>query len=82
VLFFFGVAMFLPAGDITWTRGWTFLLLLFLLVAPSVLYLWRVNPEIFVARSKIHEGTKSWDKALLFFRSALVALIFPLVVEF
>jgi hypothetical protein len=62
VFLFLVVAMFLPAGNITWTKGWTFLLVLFLLVAPSVLYLWRVNPEIFVARSRIHEGTKPWDK--------------------
>lgn len=29
------------------------------------MYLWRVNPEIFVARGKIHAGTKPWDKVLL-----------------
>ncbi|MBN1507591.1 MAG: isoprenylcysteine carboxylmethyltransferase family protein, partial [Sedimentisphaerales bacterium] len=32
---------------------------------PSAVYLWRVNPEIFVARGKIHAGTKPWDKVLL-----------------
>jgi len=29
------------------------------------LYLWRKNPELVIARSKIHEGTKSWDKVML-----------------
>ena len=34
------------------------------------MYLWRTNPDIFAARSKIHAGTKRWDKVLL-------ALLFP-----
>jgi protein-S-isoprenylcysteine O-methyltransferase Ste14 len=59
-----GVALFLPAGDIRWTKGWLFLLVFLVLMAASILYLWRTNPDIFVARSRIHPGTKSWDKVL------------------
>jgi len=61
-----GALMFLPAGDIRWARGWLFLLVFLVLTVPSVIYLWRTNPEIFVARSKItRAGTKRWDKVLL-----------------
>jgi protein-S-isoprenylcysteine O-methyltransferase Ste14 len=60
-----GVVMFLPAGDIRWAKGWLFLLVFSALTVPSVVYLWCVNPEIFVARSKIHAGTKRWDKVLM-----------------
>ena len=32
----------------------------------SIAWLWRVNPEIFAARSRVTgEGTKSWDKVLI-----------------
>jgi protein-S-isoprenylcysteine O-methyltransferase Ste14 len=62
-----GVALFLPAGDIRWARGWLFLLVFLVLMAASVLYLWRTNPDIFVARSRIRPGTKSWDKVLMAF---------------
>jgi protein-S-isoprenylcysteine O-methyltransferase Ste14 len=58
-------AMFLPAGDIWWMKGWLFLLVNFVLMALAGAYLWRVNPDIFVARSKIQEGTKGWDKGLV-----------------
>jgi len=75
---FLAVAMFLPAGDIRWAKGWLFLLVFFVLVILNVVYLSRTNPEIFVARSKIHEGTKSWDKVVVFFLLVVIALIFPL----
>jgi protein-S-isoprenylcysteine O-methyltransferase Ste14 len=58
------VIMFLPAG-IGWRRGWLFLLVFCTYTFVSAAYLWRVNPDIFVARSKVHQGTKSWDKVLM-----------------
>jgi protein-S-isoprenylcysteine O-methyltransferase Ste14 len=71
-----GVLMFLPAGDIRWAKGWLFLLVFFALTVPSVIYLWRTNPEIFVARSKIHAGTKRWDKVLMAFLFFSLTAIF------
>jgi protein-S-isoprenylcysteine O-methyltransferase Ste14 len=64
VVFFIllGVAMFLPAGDIRWAKGWSFLLVFLVLVVLIIAYLWRTNPDIIVARSRIHKGTKGWDK--------------------
>jgi protein-S-isoprenylcysteine O-methyltransferase Ste14 len=73
-----GVALFLPADDIRWAKGWLFLLVFLALTVPSVIYLWRANPEIFVARSKIRAGTKRWDKvlmALLFFSLTAIFIV-------
>ena len=64
-LVFIGVAMFLPAGRLDWMRGWMFLAAFFTLTIPSLMYLRRTNPEIFAARSRIHGGTKTWDKVIL-----------------
>jgi protein-S-isoprenylcysteine O-methyltransferase Ste14 len=64
-LVFIGVARFLPAGRWGWTRGWLFLAAFFALTIPSLVYLRRTNPEIFVARSRIHGSTKTWDKVIL-----------------
>jgi protein-S-isoprenylcysteine O-methyltransferase Ste14 len=75
-LFVVGVILFLPAGNIRWATGWLFLLIFFLLTVASSLYLWRTNPDIFVARSKIHPGTKGWDKVLMAFLMPSFAAIF------
>ncbi len=69
-LFCMVLLLFLPAGTVTWARGWLFVLVFLLTMALMALYLGRVNPEIFTARSRIHEGTKRWDRILL-------ALLFP-----
>ena len=71
-----GVLVFLPAGDIRWAKGWLFLLVFLLLTAASSVYLWRTNPDIFVARSRIHPGTKAWDKVLMAFLLSSFAMIF------
>jgi len=72
-----GVALFLPAGDIRWGKGWLFILVFFVLTVPSAIYLWRTNPEIFVARSRIFRaGTKRWDKVLMAFLFFSLTAIF------
>jgi protein-S-isoprenylcysteine O-methyltransferase Ste14 len=53
-----------PAG-IRWRKGWLFLLVFLAFTVLSSVYLWRRNRDIFIARSKIQSGTKSWDKVLL-----------------
>jgi protein-S-isoprenylcysteine O-methyltransferase Ste14 len=69
--------LFMPAGTITWTRGWLFLGVLATLVGTAALYLGRINPEIFAARSRIHPGTKRWDRILLGFLFPAMLAIFP-----
>lgn len=56
--------MFLPAG-IGWLQGWLFLAVFLLQIAVAAVYLWHKNPEIYLARSKIHKGTKPWDKVIM-----------------
>jgi protein-S-isoprenylcysteine O-methyltransferase Ste14 len=72
-----GVLLFLPAGNIRWAKGWFFLLVFVLLTIGSSVYLWRTNPDIFVARSRIHPGTKAWDKVLMAILLPSFFLIFP-----
>jgi protein-S-isoprenylcysteine O-methyltransferase Ste14 len=62
---YFALCMFLPAGTWTWTKGWLFVGVFVGTLAVVGLYLWRVNPEVVVARTSLHAGTKHWDKILL-----------------
>jgi protein-S-isoprenylcysteine O-methyltransferase Ste14 len=72
-----GLVLFLPAGRWDWPRGWLFLLVFLAAMGASALYLWRVNPEIYQARSRIQEGTKGWDRTLLAFLLPIMLMIFP-----
>lgn len=56
--------MFGVAGTLDWPRGQYFLGSYLLLTFIACIWLWRVNPEIFAARSKIQAGTKGWDLLL------------------
>jgi protein-S-isoprenylcysteine O-methyltransferase Ste14 len=68
--------LFVPAGGIRWARGWLFLLVVVILLGAAALYLWRINPEIFAARSRIHPATKRWDRILLgFLFPAMLAIV-------
>ena len=74
---YFILFMFLPAGTWAWTKGWLFIGVFLGTLAVVALYLWRVNPEVMVARTGFHEGTKRWDKILLCFLFAAVYAIVP-----
>jgi protein-S-isoprenylcysteine O-methyltransferase Ste14 len=69
---YFVLFMFLPAGTWTWTKGWVFLGVSLGTLAVVALYLWRVNPDVVIARTGFHKGTKRWDTILL-------SLFFPSV---
>ena len=77
LLLFLGLVLFLPAGTWAWTRGWLFLVIFLLPGAVSAVWVWRVNPEIFAARSRIHKGTKKWDRILLAALVPVMVVIFP-----
>src|SRR4030095_5285935 len=66
-LLLLALLLFVPAGSIRWLRGWLFVLVLVTNIGVSALYLRCANPEIFVARRRIHPGTKRWDRILLGF---------------
>jgi protein-S-isoprenylcysteine O-methyltransferase Ste14 len=76
-LIFLGVVMFLPAGDLRWVNGWLFLLVFLALMIASIVHLWSTNPDIFIARRKIHEGTKGWDRVLMAFLLLSFYVEFP-----
>jgi protein-S-isoprenylcysteine O-methyltransferase Ste14 len=78
LILFLAVVMFVSAADIRWSKGWLFLLVFLIQMVLAVFYLWRRNPAIFVARRKIHEGTKPWDKVVLLFLLSSFLAIFPL----
>jgi protein-S-isoprenylcysteine O-methyltransferase Ste14 len=56
-----GLLAFVPAGTLNWPLGWTFMAAFVGATAVALIVLWRLNPEIFAARSRIQPGTKSGD---------------------
>jgi protein-S-isoprenylcysteine O-methyltransferase Ste14 len=74
---YFAVFLFLPAGTWAWTKGWLFVGVFLGTLAVVALYLWRVNPEVVVARTGLHEGTKRWDMILVPILLVVVYSIIP-----
>ncbi|MCA9160909.1 MAG: hypothetical protein KDA72_21410 [Planctomycetales bacterium] len=50
--------MFLPAGEWAWPQDWLFVLVVLGVIPAVFLVLYRVNPDVIVARSSFQEGTK------------------------
>jgi protein-S-isoprenylcysteine O-methyltransferase Ste14 len=74
---YFGLFMFLPAGTLAWVRGWVFIAMFIGSLAIVGVLLWRVNPEVVVARTGVQTGTKPWDKVLLCFLLPAFYAIIP-----
>ena len=70
--------LFLPAGTWAWTRGWLFLAVLLLQGTAAGVYVWRANPELYAARSRIQAGTKGWDRILLAVMVPVFLSVLPL----
>ena len=65
-LLLMGAVLFLSAGTLQWPHGLLFLAAFLFLTLVAMAWLWRVNPEIFVARRRLTgQGTKGWDLVLL-----------------
>jgi hypothetical protein len=60
---FASLLMFLPAGYLGWRKGWLFLVVNLALSAVIVPYIWRVNPGVLVARSRVR-WAKRWAMIL------------------
>lgn len=60
-----GLLAFVPAGTIDWPRAWWFCGAFLVATLIAVVVLWRLNPEIFAARSRVQPGTKSGDYIFL-----------------
>jgi protein-S-isoprenylcysteine O-methyltransferase Ste14 len=59
------VLLFATAGTLSWPLGWWFILAFVLCVLVAMAIIWRANPELFTARSRVQPGTKSWDYIFL-----------------
>jgi protein-S-isoprenylcysteine O-methyltransferase Ste14 len=70
-----GLLLFMAAGTLDWWQGW---LLLFVFLAETLVvvpYIWLVNPDLLVARSRFR-FVKRWDKILVCFMIPSVVSIF------
>ena len=70
------VVMFFPAG-VGWWKGWLFLAVFLLQMAIAAVHIWRTNPDLFVARSRMQKGTKGWDRVLFYVLQILLLAEFP-----
>ncbi len=61
IVLLMGGLLFWPAGTFRWPAAWWFIASFLLAILASLLYLSRVNPEIFAARAKVGAGTERWD---------------------
>jgi protein-S-isoprenylcysteine O-methyltransferase Ste14 len=69
--------LFGTAGTLNWSRGWWFMAAFIVAMLVSVGILWRTNPEIFVARSRVQAGTKWWDYIFLILIIGGLAALLP-----
>jgi protein-S-isoprenylcysteine O-methyltransferase Ste14 len=63
--FVLGLLMFVAAGRLDWFEGWIFLGIYTLTTAGAIIYLWRTNPEIVVARSTLNRGGQTAAQKVL-----------------
>src|SRR5512141_160783 len=57
-----GILLFLASGKLNWVGGWVFFGLNLFIQLLSALVLIPRRPDLIEERSKVREGTKSWDR--------------------
>src|SRR5215471_12443735 len=70
-----GLLLFLVAGDLAWLKGWLFVAVCLAANLVIVPYIWRVNPQLIVARSRFRFA-KRWDKIWAWFMIPSLAAVF------
>lgn len=61
----FALALFLPAGGVTWLAGWMFLILFFGFFTSVNIWLYKHNPGLLQERMSLGKSDqKGWDKVL------------------
>ena len=61
----FALALFLPAGTLTWPAGWIFLMLFFGFYLATTAWLFRHNPGLLQERMRLRTSDQQgWDKVL------------------
>jgi len=69
----FALALFLPAGTLTWTPGWIFIGMFFGFYIAVTLWLFKHNPGLMQERMRLSApNQQGWDKALF-----TLMIIFP-----
>jgi protein-S-isoprenylcysteine O-methyltransferase Ste14 len=69
--------LFFPAGTFGWARGWWYLALFVVAVGIAIIYIWRVDPELFAIRRKPQAGSKARDLAFVAVTITSMAAILP-----
>ena len=46
-------------------------------MAIAAVYVWRKNPDLFIARSRMQKGTKGWDRVLFYVLQVVLLAEFP-----
>jgi protein-S-isoprenylcysteine O-methyltransferase Ste14 len=64
VVLVLGAILFLVSGRTDWIEAWVYLGLFFSVLCVTGLMLARLSPDLLVERSRLHKGTKKWDKVL------------------
>ncbi len=78
ILLIFPMCLFVPAGTLSWFRGWLFLVVIVGAMILVTIYLRRVNPDVIAGRVNRHVGTKAWDRALVAAFIPILISIIPL----
>ena len=69
--------LFWPAGTLDWPRAWWFLAVFVVMMAVAIVYIWRVDPELFAVRRKAQAGTKGWDFVYVVLTVTALAAVLP-----
>jgi len=71
-----GFLLFLPARRLHWAAGWVYLVLYAAWSALTIVLLARRSPALLLLReAKSQVASESWDKVLMFFIGALLAVL-------
>lgn len=77
-LLIMGALLFVPAGTLGWARAWWYLAVFVVGVLIALVYIWRVDPELFVVRQRPQAGTKTWDLGFVAVTVTALAAILPI----
>lgn len=60
-----GALMFLCAGSVNWWPGWLYLAVTVVTIGATAVWVLPRNPEVIVARGKLHRDTATFDKVII-----------------
>ena len=64
-LLFMGVALFWPAGDISWWPGWALLAVTSAWILATAIVVLRTRPDLLAERLGPRKGAKRWDTTIM-----------------